>query len=40
LFEFLENPLGCYDERRFDSRDEMIRQILSVYEPVPEPVTV
>ena len=38
LFNFVENPLGCYDDRRFDSRDEMIREILSVYEPVPEPV--
>jgi 2,4-dienoyl-CoA reductase-like NADH-dependent reductase (Old Yellow Enzyme family) len=36
LFNFVENPLGCYDERRFDSREEMIREILSVYEPVPE----
>ena len=34
LFAFVENPLGCYDERRFDSREEMVRQILSVYEPV------
>ena len=31
LFNFLENPLGCYDETRFDSREEMVRQILSVY---------
>jgi 2,4-dienoyl-CoA reductase-like NADH-dependent reductase (Old Yellow Enzyme family) len=36
LFEFLENPLGCYEERRYDSREEMVREILSVYEPVPE----
>ncbi|HKG24474.1 MAG TPA: NADH:flavin oxidoreductase, partial [Thermomicrobiales bacterium] len=33
LVNFLENPLGCYDERRFASREEMIRQIYSVYEP-------
>ena len=33
LVNVLENPLGCYDETRFDSRDEMIRQIMSVYEP-------
>jgi 2,4-dienoyl-CoA reductase-like NADH-dependent reductase (Old Yellow Enzyme family) len=38
LFAFVENPLGCYDERRFGSRDEMVREILSVYEPVAEPV--
>ena len=36
LFEFVENPLGCYDERRYASRDEMIREILSVYDAVPE----
>jgi 2,4-dienoyl-CoA reductase (NADPH2) len=35
LFNFLENPLGCYEPLRFDSREEMIEQILSVYrEPV------
>jgi 2,4-dienoyl-CoA reductase-like NADH-dependent reductase (Old Yellow Enzyme family) len=33
LFNFIENPLGCYEESRFDSREEMVRQILSVYEP-------
>jgi 2,4-dienoyl-CoA reductase-like NADH-dependent reductase (Old Yellow Enzyme family) len=38
LFAFVENPLGCYDERRFASREEMVREILSVYEPVPEAV--
>ncbi len=27
------NPLGCYDERRFASRQEMVDQILSVYKP-------
>lgn len=26
------NPLGCYDERRFSSRQEMIDQIFSVYD--------
>jgi 2,4-dienoyl-CoA reductase-like NADH-dependent reductase (Old Yellow Enzyme family) len=33
LINQLENPLGCYDESRFDSREEMVREILSVYEP-------
>ena len=28
-----ENPLGCYDESRFPSRDAMIAEILSVYQP-------
>jgi 2,4-dienoyl-CoA reductase-like NADH-dependent reductase (Old Yellow Enzyme family) len=35
LINGLENPLGCYDESRFDSREEMVREILSVYEPPP-----
>jgi 2,4-dienoyl-CoA reductase-like NADH-dependent reductase (Old Yellow Enzyme family) len=35
LFNVVENPLGCYDERRFDSREQMIAQILSVYDPPP-----
>jgi 2,4-dienoyl-CoA reductase-like NADH-dependent reductase (Old Yellow Enzyme family) len=30
-----ENPMGCYEESRFDSRDEMVRQIMSVFEPAP-----
>ena len=32
LFNFVENPLGCYDESRFDSHEDMVRQILSVYD--------
>ncbi len=35
LLNVLENPLGCYDETRFGSRDEMIGQILSVFDPPP-----
>ena len=35
LVNVVENPLGCYDETRFTSRDEMIRQIMSVYSPAP-----
>jgi 2,4-dienoyl-CoA reductase (NADPH2) len=35
LFNVVENPLGCYDERRFDSREQMIEQIMSVYDPPP-----
>ncbi len=30
-----ENPLGCYEESRFPSREAMIEQILSVYRPQP-----
>jgi len=37
LFAFVEHPLGCYEERRYDSRDEMLREIFSVYDSVPEP---
>ena len=32
LYAVLENPLGCYDERRYDSREEMVAEILSVFE--------
>jgi len=28
----LINPLGCYEERRYGSREEMIAQILSVFD--------
>jgi 2,4-dienoyl-CoA reductase-like NADH-dependent reductase (Old Yellow Enzyme family) len=35
LVNAVENPLGCYEQARFSSRDEMVRQILSVYEPAP-----
>ncbi len=35
LVNVVENPLGCYDETRFASRDEMVRQIMSVFEPQP-----
>jgi 2,4-dienoyl-CoA reductase-like NADH-dependent reductase (Old Yellow Enzyme family) len=33
LINEIENPLGCYEESRFDSRDQMIQEILSVYDP-------
>ena len=29
------SPLGCYDESRFDSHEEMIGDIMSVFEPRP-----
>jgi 2,4-dienoyl-CoA reductase-like NADH-dependent reductase (Old Yellow Enzyme family) len=35
LGNVIENPLGCYDERRFESRAAMIRQVMSVYDPPP-----
>jgi 2,4-dienoyl-CoA reductase-like NADH-dependent reductase (Old Yellow Enzyme family) len=37
LINGLENPLGCYDLSRFSSRDEMVREILTVYDPPPFP---
>jgi 2,4-dienoyl-CoA reductase (NADPH2) len=40
LINFVENPLGCYEESRFGSRDEMIRHIMSVYEGAPLPAEV
>ena len=30
-----ENPLGCYDESRYPSREAMVEEILSVYRPQP-----
>jgi 2,4-dienoyl-CoA reductase-like NADH-dependent reductase (Old Yellow Enzyme family) len=35
LVNAVENPLGCYEESRFASRDEMVRQIMSVFDPPP-----
>jgi len=28
-----ENPLGCYDETRFNSHEEMVAEIMSVFHP-------
>ena len=33
----LNHPLGCYEESRFGSREEMIEQVMSVFEPRPFP---
>ena len=35
LVNTVVNPLGCYEESRFASRDAMIQQILSVFDPPP-----
>jgi 2,4-dienoyl-CoA reductase-like NADH-dependent reductase (Old Yellow Enzyme family) len=35
LFNLLESPLGCYDEGRYDSREQMLDEIYSVYDPPP-----
>ena len=33
LAHVVEHPLGCYEESRFASRDEMLAQIMSVFQP-------
>ena len=33
LYKVLEHPLGCYDERRYGSREEMLREIFDVFDP-------
>ena len=35
LVNAVENPIGCYDETRFDSRAEMVREIMTVFDPPP-----
>jgi 2,4-dienoyl-CoA reductase-like NADH-dependent reductase (Old Yellow Enzyme family) len=35
LVNVVEQPLGCYDETRFTTRDAMVRDILSVFNPPP-----
>lgn len=35
LVNAVENPLGCYDESRFASREEMVREIMTVFDPPP-----
>jgi 2,4-dienoyl-CoA reductase (NADPH2) len=33
LVNAVENPLGCYEPARFATREEMVRQIMSVFDP-------
>ncbi len=35
LFTLLEHPLGCYDETRYDGREQMLAEIYEVYDPPP-----
>jgi len=37
LFNLLEHPLACYDERRFHSREEMLAEAYAVFAPPPYP---
>ena len=33
LVNVVENPLGCYEEKRYPSREAMIAEIMSVFNP-------
>ncbi|PYR78517.1 MAG: FMN reductase [Acidobacteria bacterium] len=35
LVHVVEHPLGCYEESRFASREEMLAQVMSVFAPPP-----
>jgi 2,4-dienoyl-CoA reductase-like NADH-dependent reductase (Old Yellow Enzyme family) len=35
LVNVVENPLGCYEEKRYPSREAMIEEIMSVFNPPP-----
>jgi 2,4-dienoyl-CoA reductase (NADPH2) len=35
LVQVIENPLGCYEESRYESREAMIADIMSVFDPPP-----
>jgi 2,4-dienoyl-CoA reductase (NADPH2) len=35
LVHVVEHPLGCYEESRFAGREEMLAQVMSVFEPAP-----
>jgi len=35
LVHVVEHPLGCYEESRFSSREEMLAQVMSVFSPPP-----
>lgn len=35
LVNVIENPIGCYEESRYASREEMIAEIMSVFQPAP-----
>ena len=35
LVNVIENPLGCYEVSRFASREEMIKEIMTVFKPAP-----
>lgn len=38
LVSAMKNPMGCYDQDRYKTRDEMIEEVMSVYRVHPTPV--
>jgi hypothetical protein len=36
LINDLENPLGCYDENRYQNYDEMIHEVMDVFRNLEE----
>src|SRR5687767_4269239 len=37
LANVIEHPLGCYDETRYESRAQMLAEVMSVFQPQPFP---
>jgi 2,4-dienoyl-CoA reductase (NADPH2) len=37
LVNAVANPLGCYEPKRFNTHEEMVQQIMSVFVPHPFP---
>jgi 2,4-dienoyl-CoA reductase (NADPH2) len=35
LVHVVEHPVGCYEESRFPSADDMLREVMSVFQPAP-----
>jgi 2,4-dienoyl-CoA reductase (NADPH2) len=33
LVHVVEHPIGCYEESRFNSREEMLAEVMSVFHP-------
>ncbi|MDY7094516.1 MAG: NADH:flavin oxidoreductase [Acidobacteriota bacterium] len=39
LINAIANPLGCYDLRRYESHEEMVREVMTVFDPPQFPGT-
>jgi len=35
LVNVTENPIGSYEKSRYSSREEMVAEIMSVFQPAP-----